>query len=220
MMAKIHVLVADDHTIVREGVSLLLQSEPDFEVVGEARNGREAVDKTLQLRPDVVLMDIAMPEINGLDATKQIKAARSEAHVLVLTVHESDEYFFQALQAGASGYVLKGATSAELVAAVRAVYSGGIYLHPTVAEKLVADYLKRDSSQTSQHDRYGSLTPREKEVLILIAEGATNQEIASKLVLSTSTVQTHRANIMEKLNLHNRAELIKYAIRQGLIQLE
>jgi len=217
MMAKIHVLVADDHTIVREGVSLLLQSEPDIEVVGEARNGREAVDKALQLRPDVVLMDMAMPELNGLEATKQIKGARSEAHVLVLTVHESDEYFFQALQAGASGYVLKGATSAELVAAVRAVYSGGIYLHPAVAEKLVAEYLKRDSSQTNQHD---SLTPREKEVLILIAEGATNQKIASKLVLSASTVQTHRANIMEKLNLHNRAELIKYAIRQGLIQLE
>ncbi len=216
-MAKIHVLVADDHTIVREGVSLLLQSEPDIEVVGEARNGREAVDKALQLRPDVVLMDMAMPELNGLEATKQIKGARSEAHVLVLTVHESDEYFFQALQAGASGYVLKGATSAELVAAVRAVYSGGIYLHPAVAEKLVAEYLKRDSSQTNQHD---SLTPREKEVLILIAEGATNQKIASKLVLSASTVQTHRANIMEKLNLHNRAELIKYAIRQGLIQLE
>ncbi len=219
-MAKIHILVADDHTIVREGISLLLQSEPDIEVVGEARNGREAVDKTLQLHPDVVLMDIAMPEINGLDATKRIKAARSEAHVLVLTVHESDEYFFQALQAGASGYVLKGATSAELVAAVRAVHSGGIYLHPSVAEKLVADYLKRDSSQTSQRNQYASLTPREREVLILIAEGATNQKIASKLVLSTSTVQTHRANIMEKLSLHNRAELIKYAIRQGLIQLE
>ncbi len=219
-MGKIRVLVADDHTIVREGVSLLLQGEPDIEVVGEAMNGREAVEKCLQLRPDVVLMDIAMPELNGLEATKHLKSARPEIRVLVLTVHESDEYFFQALQAGASGYVLKGATSGELVAAVRAVSSGGIFLHPAVAEKLVHDYLQRVSSNGSVRTRYDGLTPREKEVLILIAEGATNQGIADKLVLSPSTVQTHRANIMEKLQLHNRAELIKYAIRQGLIQLD
>lgn len=220
-MSKIRVLVADDHTIVREGVSLLLQGEPDIEVVGEAMNGREAVEKCLQLRPDVVLMDIAMPELNGLEATKQVKSARPEIRVLVLTVHESDEYFFQALQSGASGYVLKGATSGELVAAVRAVSSGGIYLHPAVAEKLVADYLHRvSSSNGSVRTRYDGLTPREKEILILIAEGETNQGIADKLVLSPSTVQTHRANTMEKLQLHNRAELIKYAIRQGLIQLD
>ena len=219
-MGKIRVLVADDHTIVREGVSLLLQGQPDIEVVGEAKDGCEAVEKCLQLHPDVVLMDMAMPELNGLEATKRIKASRPETHILVLTVHESDEYFFQALQAGASGYLLKGATSAELVAAVRAVSSGGIFLHPDVAQKLVAEYLRRISSDHSSSTRYDGLTPREKEVLILIAEGHTNQQIAEQLVLSPSTVQTHRTNIMEKLNLHNRAELIKYAIRQGLIALE
>jgi len=220
MGRKIRVLVADDHTIVREGVSLLLQTKPDIEVLGEAKNGREAVDKTLQLQPDVVLMDMAMPELNGLEATKQIITARPSTRVLVLTVHESDEYFYQALQAGASGYVLKGATSTELIAAVRAVHSGGIYLHPAVARKLVSDYIQSVSSEGTPRDRYDGLTPREKEVLILIADGTTNQEIARKLVLSPSTVQTHRSNIMEKLNLHNRAELIKYAIRHGLIRLE
>lgn len=218
-MSKIRVLVADDHAIVREGVQMLLEAHPDIEVIGEAVDGQEALDKAAQLRPDVVIMDIGMPGMDGLQATRRIKELSPDVHVLALTMHESNDYFFHVLSAGASGYVLKGATSADLISAVRAVHRGDVFLHPSVTKRLVTDYLRR-VSDGEERASYDGLTNREREVLTLVAEGYTNQQIAERLVLSTSTVQTHRANIMRKLNLQNRTELIKYAIRQGLIDID
>ncbi len=215
-MTKIKVLVADDHTIVREGVRILLEAQPDIEVVAEAADGREAVAKVQERQPDIVLIDIAMPNLNGLEATRAIKRDYPQVQVIVLTMYESDEYFFQLLNAGASGYVLKKAASADLIAAIRAVYAGDVFLYPSVARRLVSDYLSRVKSG-EEKSSYDGLTAREREVLKLIAEGHTNQAIADKLVISPSTVQTHRTRIMQRLNLHNRAELIQYAMRKGLL---
>lgn len=215
-MGKIRVLVADDHTIVREGVRILLEAQPDIQVVGEAADGQEALAKVRELQPAVVLIDIAMPNLNGLEATRAIKRDYPQIHVIALTMYESDDYFFQVLNAGASGYVLKKAASADLLAAIRAVHAGDVYLYPSVARRLVSDYLTRVRSGEEQNS-YDGLTAREREVLKLIAEGHTNQAIADKLVISPSTVQTHRTRIMQRLNLHSRAELIKYAIRRGLL---
>lgn len=218
-MKKIRVLVVDDHSIVREGVSSLLEAEPDIEVVDEAGSGEEALEKARRLRPDVVVMDIAMPGLSGFDATRIIKREIPGVEVLALTVHEHEEYFFRMLLAGASGYVVKGAASKDLIAAVRAAHRGEVFLYPSVARKLVADYVRRVSAG-EEAPSYDGLTTREREVLKLIAEGYTNKEIAEKLVLSPSTVQTHRARIMRKLDLHNRAQLVKYAIRRGLINMD
>ncbi len=215
-MSKIRVLVADDHTIVREGVRLLLDAQPDIEVVGEAADGQEAVKMIRQFRPDLVVMDIQMPNLNGLEATREIKREFPQIQILALTMYESDEYFFQVLNAGASGYVLKKAASADLLSAIRAVHSGDVFLYPSVARRLVSDYLTRVKSGEEQNS-FDGLTAREHEVLKLIAEGHTNQAIADKLVISPSTVQTHRTRIMQRLNLHNRAELIQYARRKGLL---
>ncbi len=215
MTVRIRVLVADDHAIVREGVHQLLSQQPDIEVVGEASDGAQVLDLARKLRPDLVLMDIGMPGMNGLEATRALKAEQPQTNVLVLTMQEGEDYFFRLLQAGASGYVLKGAGSAELLSAIRAVQQGGVYLNPTMTKKVLGDLLKRPEQVNAASDR---LTPREHEVLKLIAEGKTNREIADELVLSLNTVQTHRLHIMEKLNLHNRAELVKYAIRRGLIE--
>lgn len=212
----IQILIAEDHAIVREGVRLILAAQPDIEVVGEATNGHEAIAMACDLRPDAVCMDISMPGIDGLEATRRIKECCPEVAVLALTVHATDEYFFQMLQAGASGYVLKGAASADLVAALRAVARGEVFLYPTVAKKLVDDYLSRTQDREAMDSLHG-LTPREREVLTLIGDGLTNKEIAERLVISLSTVQTHYAHIIEKLGLNNRAEVIKYAIRHGLI---
>jgi two-component system, NarL family, response regulator NreC len=215
-MTKIKVLVADDHTIMREGVRILLEAQPDIEVVAEAADGREAVAKVQECQPDIVLIDIAMPNLNGLEATRAIKRDYPQVQVIGLTMYESDEYFFQLLNAGASGYVLKKAASADLIAAIRAVYAGDVFLYPSVARRLVSDYLSRVKSG-EEKSSYDGLTAREREVLKLIAEGHTNQAIADKLVISPSTVQTHRTRIMQRLNLHNRAELIQYAMRKGLL---
>ena len=215
-MSKIRIIVADDHTIVREGVRLLLDAQMDMEVVGEAADGQQALTQVRKLKPDIVLIDISMPILNGLEATRAIKREYPQIHVIVLTMYESDEYFFQVLDAGASGYVLKKAASADLAAAIRAVHAGDVFLYPSVARRLVADYLTRVKSGEEQSS-YDGLTPREREVLRLIAEGYTNQVIAEKLVISPSTVQTHRTRIMQRLNLHSRAELIQYAVRKGLL---
>ncbi len=212
----LQILIAEDHAIVREGIRLILAAQPDIEVVGEATNGREAIVMACDLRPDAVCMDISMPGVDGLEATRRIKECCPEVAVLALTVHATDEYFFQMLQAGASGYVLKGAASADLVAALRAVARGEVFLYPTVAKKLVDDYLSRTRDRETMDSLHG-LTPREREVLTLIGDGLTNKEIAERLVISLSTVQTHYAHIIEKLGLNNRAEVIKYAIRHGLI---
>ena len=216
MADKVRVLIADDHTIVRTGVRLLLQAEPDIEVVGEALNGDEALALAESLRPDVVLMDIAMPGTDGLEATRQIKARFPDMHVLVLTMHRSDEYFFEMLKAGASGYVLKGAETNELIGAIRAVARGEVFLYPTMAKQLLQDYLNRLKEGAGLPQP--TLTSREKEILRLLAEGYSNKEIAERLVVSSSTIHSHRTNLMRKLNLSSRHDLIQYARERGLVR--
>jgi two-component system response regulator NreC len=218
-MSKISLILADDHAVVRSGLRMLLEAQPDMEIRAEAESGQEAVSKVRSLRPDVILMDIQMPDLNGIEATKQIKKFAPETAVLALTMHEDEQYFFEMLQAGASGYLPKRAAPDELVTAIRTVARGEVFLYPSLAARLVQDFLKRDNVD-QEKEIYDQLTPREREVLILIAEGLSNGEIADKLVISVKTVDRHRENIMRKLNMHNRIELVKYAIRKGLIELE
>ncbi len=215
MVEKIRVLIADDHTIVRSGVRLLLQAEPDIEVVGEAVDGGEALALAESLKPDVVLMDIAMPGMSGLDATRQIKARYPEMRVLVLTMHRSDEYFFEMLKAGASGYILKGAEISELIGAIRTVARDEVFLYPTMAKHLLQDYLSRLKEPENGQP---ALTPREKEILRLLVEGYSTKEIAERLVVSPSTIHSHQSNLMKKLNLISRHELIQYARQRGLLR--
>jgi two-component system response regulator NreC len=214
---KIHVLIVDDHTILRAGLRMLLNAHPDIEVVGEASDGNQAVASAQRLAPDVILMDIAMPECNGIEATRQIKRLMPETRVLVLTMHENEEYLFQVLRAGASGYILKEAADTELVTAIRVVFSGRFYLSPSAQSIMVGDYLQRVRTG-EERDSYSALTEREREILKLVAEGYTNNQIAERLTISPKTVDTHRTHIMDKLNLHSRAELVKYAIRRGLLE--
>ncbi|MBI2831731.1 MAG: response regulator transcription factor [Chloroflexi bacterium] len=216
---KIRVLIADDHVLVREGIRALLEAQPDIEVVEDATNGEEAVSITEASHPDIVLMDITMPVMNGLEATREIRRHSSEVKILVLTMHEGDEYFFKILEAGASGYFVKGGSFTELISAVRAIWRGDVFIHPTMAKKLLNDYLQGVRSG-QEKESYDGLTNREQEILRLVAEGNNNQEIAENLVLSPATVQTHRANIMSKLRLHDRTELVKYALRHRIIVLD
>jgi len=218
-LSKIRLLMVDDHEIVRAGLRMLLQAQPDIEIVAEADNGRDAVAKVRELQPDIVLMDISLPDMDGFEATQQIKRARPKTAVLALTMHESDDYFFKMLQAGASGYVPKKAAPTDLVTAIRTVREGGVFLYPALAKSLVRDYMGR-ATEGSERAALDGLTEREQEVLKLIADGSTNQEIANQLTISVKTVERHRANIMGKLNLHSRTELVKYAIRKGLIDVE
>ena len=218
-MNTIRLLLVDDQKIVRAGLCSLLDRYPDLEIVGEAGGGEEAVALATSLQPDVVLMDLTMPGINGLEATRQIRATVPAVKVLALTVHEEEAYFFEALNAGASGYVPKRASPDDLLAAIRVAADGEVYLHPTVAGALVQDYLRRVRSGV-EHDSCDGLTDRQREVLTLIAEGLRNQEIADRLAISVRTVERHRENIMERLNLHSRTDLVKYALRKGLIQLD
>jgi DNA-binding NarL/FixJ family response regulator len=214
-MYKARVLLAEDHTIVRKGLRSLLESEPSIEVVGEAADGRQAVDKTRELSPDLVLMDISMPGLNGLEATRQIRQHFPATRVLILTMHADEEYILQILQAGASGYVVKQAAPEELVAAVEAVCHGETFLSPVVSRTVLEEYRHRAEAMAGQ-DSLDSLTPREREVLQLIAEGRPPREIAETLYISIKTVETHRAHLMHKLNTRNTAELIRYAIRKGI----
>jgi two-component system response regulator NreC len=217
MSDRIRVLIADDHTIVRSGLRLLLEAEPDIDVVGEALEGREALNLVEKHLPDVVLMDIAMPGMDGLEATRLIKDSWPQVKVLVLTMHRSDEYFFEMLKAGASGYILKGAETSDLIHAVRVVGRGEVFLYPTMAQKLVEDYL----NFIQWGEGTGSpLSLREKEILRLLSEGCSTKEIAEKLVISPSTVHSHRSNLMTKLGLNSRRELIQYARQRGLIRDE
>lgn len=217
-MGKIRILVADDHAILRDGIRALLNLHPDMEVVGEAEDGQQAIERVRQLQPDVVLMDIAMPGLGGLEATLEIKKISPQVKVLVLTQHDDKEYLYRFLKAGATGYVLKKAAGIELAAAIRAVHQGGAFLYPGIAPTVIEGYLK--GSQDIAASEYESLTDREKEVLKLVAEGRTNKEIAAVLSLSIKTVMGHRANIMEKLDIHNRTELVRYALRHGLIDVQ
>jgi len=218
-MAKMRILLADDHAVLRAGLRMLLNAQPDMEVVGEAEDGREAVEKVATLQPDLVLMDIGMPKMNGLEASRQIKKRYPAVQILILTMHANEEYLFQVLQAGGSGYVLKKAADYELIGAIRTVRRGEVFLYPEVTKLLIQDYLQR-VREGAESDRFEVLTEREREVLKLIAEGHTAQEIADILVVSPKTVQTHRTNIMDKLGLHSRAELVQYALRKGILTPE
>ena len=217
MTDKIHVLIVDDHPIVRSGLRSLLMAESDIEVVGEATDGEEAITQTQTFQPNVVLMDISMPNLDGLEATRQIKDKHPEVQILVLSINRSDEYFFEMLKAGASGYVLKTAKTEVLLEAIRVVNKGEVFLYPTVAQKLVKGYLKLADWENETNN---ILSPREKEILFLIAEGYSLKNIADKLVISPSTVYSHRSNLMGKLGLNNRRELIEYARKREFTQNE
>jgi two-component system response regulator NreC len=215
----IRVLLADDHTIVRQGVRLCLEAMGDIEVVAEAEDGQVAVQLASELKPDVAVMDLTMPRLNGVEAIRQIKRDSSAVEVVVLSVHDSEAYVVQALRAGAVGYVLKRNAATELAAAIRAAHEGQAYLHPSIARRVIDDYLSRvpvsDDVAAEPHDR---LSPREREVLQLAAEGHSTRAIAGLLCLSTKTVEHHRASVMTKLGLHGQTELVKYAIRVGLVE--
>jgi len=217
-MSKIRVFLADDHLILREGIRALLEKVPDIEMIGEADDGNEAIAKVEQLLPDVVLMDITMPGLNGLEATQQIKREHPSIKVLILTVHETDQYLSEMLEAGASGYVVKTTTSSELISAIRAVHQGDVHLYPSIARMLVEDYLQKVRTGEEKAS-YDGLTPREREILLYIAEGKQNKKIAELLGISVRTVQAHRTNLMDKLGAHDGTELVKYAIRKGIINL-
>ena len=213
-MQKIRVLVVDDHTVVRDGICALLALTGDMEVVGEAANGSEAVKMVKELKPDVVLMDISMPIMDGLEATRRI-CKEFPTRVLVLTQYDDKEYVFPVIQAGAAGFISKVAASSELVSGIRSVYRGDSYLSPSVAKLVVEDYRHGDGRVS--YDPYEQLTERERDVLKLVAEGYTTREIAEMLVVSPKTVEGHRTNLMAKLGIHNRVELTKYALRKGII---
>jgi DNA-binding NarL/FixJ family response regulator len=213
----IRVLLADDHRILREGIRALIQDQADMQVIGESEDGLDTMKKVAQLNPDVVVMDIAMPLLNGLEATRQIRRDFPHVRVLILTMHENEEYIRQVLAAGALGYVLKDAAARDLLGAIRSVYQGEAVLSPAITRLVIEDYLRWGDIRPE--DTTDGLTPREREVLQLIAEGYTNKEIAEIMSLSVKTVQSHRTNLMNKLDLHDRGELIKYAIQKKIIDI-
>jgi two-component system, NarL family, response regulator NreC len=210
-MKKLTILLADDHGVVRQGFRRILEAQPDMEVVGEAGNGREAVEQASKLQPDLVVMDVAMPELNGIEATRRLKENSPRTKVLALSMHKDAVYVREILRAGAQGYLLKDSSDADLVAAIRAVAKGEGWVSPGVANAVLTDYRQHVT------DPIDLLSSREREVLQLIAEGKTNKEIASLLNLSVYTVDAHRGRIMEKLNLHSTGELVRFAVRKGLI---
>jgi len=217
-MPKIKCLLVDDHTLFRQGVRRLLESETDFEVVGEAADGGEAVEKARELRPDIVLMDIGMPGLSSFESARQIKKNRMETKILFLTMYEDEDYLVQCLEVGASGYVLKDTPAPQLLTAVKDVYKGGKYLSSQVLGKLVEDFRSR-VRDTRMRPRSSTLTPREREILKLLAEGNSVKEIAVILGLSVKTVEAHKFNLMRKLDIHNKAQLVTYAIQKKIIKI-
>lgn len=217
-MTKIRVLLADDHTLFRQGIRTLIAAEPDMEVVGEASNGSEAIARALETRPDIVLMDIGMPGLSCFEATRQIKKARPETKVIFLTMYDDEDYLIQGMEVGASGYILKDSPAQQLIAAMRDVYRGGSYLSPRMLSQLVDDFRSRIRS-TQRVPRSETLTAREREVLKLLAEGNSVKEIANYLNLSVKTVEAHKFNLMRKLDIHNKAQLVQYAIQKKIIKL-
>jgi two-component system response regulator NreC len=215
-MNEIHLLLVDDHEVVRTGIKMLLESQPDLVIVGEANNGAQAIIMSRSLAPDVIVMDLTLPDISGIEVTRQLKADKPEIAIVALTIHEDEQYFFEMLQAGASGYVPKRAAPEDLITAIRSAHQGEIYIYPSLTKTLVADYLGR-ADQEIGVDSLKGLTSREAGVLALLAEGLSNDQIADRLTISKHTVARHRENIMRKLGLHSRSELVKFAIRKGLI---
>jgi DNA-binding NarL/FixJ family response regulator len=213
----IRVLIADDHNVMREGIRALLDIQDDLDIVAEVADGREAVEKATQLTPDIVLMDIGMPLMDGLEAARRIRKRCPHTRILVLTQHEREEHILASLRAGATGYVCKNAASSELLSAIRSVHRGDIGMPPSAVGALVGDYLNRSDVKV---DPYEQLTERQREMLKLIAEGCPTQEIADLLFLSPSTVRTHKTRIMDKLDIHNRTDLIRYALRKGLMTID
>lgn len=224
-MSQISIMLVDDHQVIRTGLKSFLETQPDFRVVAEAGNGREAIERALEIRPDIVLMDITMPEMDGLEATRQLKKLWPECIVLSLTVHEDKYYFMEMLAAGASGYLTKQAASDELVQAIHTVAQGHVYLQPALARWLIDDYqrlaaVNSPPSDTENVIGLDVLSEREREVLELVAQGLNNAEIGERLELSPKTIARHRERIMNRLNLHSRTDLVKFAIRTGLVKLK
>jgi two-component system response regulator NreC len=213
---KTRLLLVDDHAVVRSGLRMLLENERDVEIVGEAENARQAIEAASELKPNVILMDIGLPDLSGIDATREIKKRVPEAAIVALTIHEDEEYFFKMLDAGATGYVPKRAAPEELLTAIRAAAQGQVYLYPSLAKLLVRDYLT--GGRPTEGQPPSDITDREQQILTYLAEGASNDEIAQALVISPKTVARHRENLMRKLNLHSRSELVRYAIRKGIIK--
>lgn len=216
---SITVFLADDHAVVRDGIKLLLETQADFQVVGEATDGREAVRQVARLHPRVSILDIAMPELNGIEAARQIRKACPETRVIILSMHSSREHIFQALQAGARGYLLKEAAGIEVIQAVRAVHAGGRYLSQKISDLVIDEYLRQGEAAAGDSP-LERLSPREREVLQLVAEGKSTAEIAQILPLSSKTVDTYRSRLMEKLGLKDLSALIKFALQHGLIKAE
>lgn len=217
-MEKIKVLVADDHTILRQGIKALLDNQEGIEVVGEAKDGREAIKTIEEVFPDVILMDIAMPGLNGLEATRRIKKKFPKIKVVVLTMHANEEYIFQILKAGADGYLVKETAFQDLISAINAVCKGEAFMSPSISKTVIHNYMQRAKGE--EKAGCDTLTTREREILQLVAEGNSNKKIAEALFISPKTVETHRTHIMDKLNIHDRAGLIKYAIRKGIANLD
>jgi two-component system response regulator NreC len=215
-MKKLRILLADDHIVMRTGLRALLERQPNLEVVGESENGREAVELVASLRPDVVVMDVGMPVLNGIEATKTIVSKHPTTAVVILSMHADESYVMRALKAGARGYLLKDSAAIDLISAIHAVSQNKSFFSPKVSRILAEDYV-RVLKQKGAVDSYDLLTSREREILQLLAEGKANKEVATALNISPYTVETHRSHILEKLNLHNPAELILYAVRKGII---
>lgn len=217
MAKKIRILLVDDHDVVRSGVRMLLENEADLVILGEAGNGQQALELVEKLDLDVVIMDITLPDMSGIEVTQRIKQSHPQIAVVALTIHEDQQYFFEMLQVGASAYVPKRAAPNDLITAIRAAYRGEMYIYPSLAKLLVNDFLAR-AEEGDERATMNDLTPREQEVLAMLAEGKTNEEIADTLTISHHTVARHRENLMSKLGLHSRSDLVRYAIRKGLIK--
>jgi DNA-binding NarL/FixJ family response regulator len=215
-MAKLRILLGDDHTLLRQGLRKILQERPDWDVVAEAGDGREAVRQALAVQPDVAILDIGMPLMNGIEATRQIVRRRPDTHVLILSMHANEAYIIQALKAGAKGYLLKDSADTELIRGVAAVASGKSFFSPAVAKVMLDDYV-RHLAEKGIADRFDSLSEREREIFQLVAEGHSTKEIAELLSVSPATIETHRAHVLQKLDVHNTAELVLYAVRRGVI---
>jgi len=215
-MNAIRILLADDHTVIRRGLRALLERQNGFEVVAEAADGREAVETAAAVNPDVAVIDIGMPNINGIEAARRITEKRPETAVVILSMHADESYVLRALKSGARGYLLKDSPEEDLIDAIRAVHAGKAFFSPEISKMLAEDYM-RQMRQRGVEDSYELLTPREREILQMLGEGKSNKEVATQLNLSLHTVETHRGNVLEKLNLHSTAEMILYAVRKGIV---